>query len=191
MPRINDACGLITVSEKKMRKSLIVLLCLYPSVLFAAEYPSFLNVEIGEPFSHLNALDNKDSDRPTTQFRVPNHGPSSNLFHEYSVAYINADNTVAIVTAERATESWTECSEFEIEAATLAEEAFPGYESTPIERQQLGSGEFSLKELDKYYVLRCESGYGPFVQLHFQIRSKTQDAKLKAAWGEFFEAQNR
>jgi len=91
-----------------MRKSIIVLLCLYPSVLFAAEYPSFLNVEIGEPFSHPNALDNKDSERPTTQFNAPNHGPSSNLFHEYSVAYLNADNTVAIVTAERATESWSE-----------------------------------------------------------------------------------
>jgi len=175
-----------------MRKSFIVLLCFYPAALFAAEYPSFLNVEIDEVFSHPNGLDNKDSSRPTTQFSVPNHGPSSNLFPEYSIAYLNANNAVAIVTAEKTTQDWHECAEFKIKAMALAEEAFPGYESTPIEKQQLGGeGEFSLAGIDKYYVLRCQGGYGPFVQLHFQLRSKTQDANLKAAWGAFFETQNR
>ena len=163
-----------------------------PATLFAAEYLSLFEVEVGKAFSRPNALLNKDTNRPTTQFRVPNHGASATLFPEYTISYLNKSNKVAIVTAEKAARNWNQCGVLKEKAAKLATEAFPNYKNTPKELSQFKSGdEHSHNESGTYYVLRCEGTYGPFVYLHFQVRSKSQDIELKAAWDEFFKTKNR
>ena len=68
------------LASKNVKKNLIVIVLFVPAVLFADDYPELFSVKAGEVFSHPNALQNKDTNRPTTQFRVPNYGASSNLF---------------------------------------------------------------------------------------------------------------
>jgi len=175
-----------------MWKNLVVILTCWPAILFAAEYPSLFKVEVGKTFSHPNALQYKDTNRPITQFTAPNYGSSASLFPEYTISYLNKGNKVAIVTAEKATSSYKECSTLLEEAAKLAETVFPDYKSTPKEHSQLKSGnEYSSEGKDIYYVLRCQGGYGPFTYLHFQMRSISQDYELKAAWEDFFKSRNR
>lgn len=175
-----------------MRKILLVLLTCVPTVLFATDYPDLFAVEAGKAFSHPGALQNKDTNRPTTQFRVPNYGSSATLFPEYEITYLNKNNKVAIVTAEKATSTWEQCRALKEEAAKLADRAFPDHKNTPKEHSQLKSGdEYSHEDRDIYYVLKCQGAYGPFAYLHFQMRSKTQDSELKAAWDEFFQSRNR
>lgn len=98
-----------------------------PAVLLAAEYPDLLTLKVGEAFPHPKALQNKDTDRTTTQFRVPNYGSSAALFPEYKVSYLKKSNKVAIVTAEKATRGWKECGKKKEEAAKLAESAYPNF----------------------------------------------------------------
>ena len=175
-----------------MWKNLVVMFAYWPAMLFAAEYPPLFEVDVGKAFSHPDTLQYKDTNSPTTQFRVPNYGSSATLFPEYTISYLNKSNKVAIVTAEKATSSWKECSALQEEAAKLAETVFPDYKSTPKEYSQLkSSGEYSSEDEDIYYVLRCQGHYGPFAYLHFQMRSKSQDSELKAAWEDFFKSRNR
>ncbi len=170
---------------KEMKKILTLVLMLVPLVLSAAEYPSLLKIPVGERFSHPQGMQNKDKGRPTTQFRVPNHGNISSIFSEYSIAYLNATGHVVIVTAEKAVKNWEECESLKEKASLLISQAFPNYKSSPVSNSQLGApGEFSLESADTYYVLRCQGSYGPFAYLHFQIRSKSQDIELKNAWDE-------
>jgi hypothetical protein len=150
-------------------------------------YPSLFDVQIGKPFDHPRGQENKDINRPTTQFRVPNYGKTSVLFPEYQVSYLNKNYSVSIVTAESVSKSMTECMHKKEEALKLLKPAFPKYSPTPQEKSNLGgSNEFSASDENTYFVFQCQQSYGPFSTLHIQFRGVAQDKELKDAWNAFF-----
>ncbi len=153
-------------------------------------YPSLLEVQIGTIFSHPRATENKDINRPTTQFRVPNYGVTSEVYPEYEVAYLNSSNSVVIVTANITTEGIKECLALKNRVLSLVKEKYPNHKSTPYQNSQLKSDkEYSEPGNNTYYVLNCQRRYGPFHTLHLQVRGIKEDAILKKAWGKFFASE--
>ena len=170
-----------------MRKFAFLLLLIVSGSVSANNYPTLLDVVIGQPFGHPNATANKDAGRPTTQYRVPNYGESEAIFSEYQIASINNTDAVVIVTGEAATASLSECNRLKEKAAQIIRVKFPNYVNTPISKSQLnGSREYSKEGANTYYVLSCQGTYGPFTYLHFQMRGIEEDRQLKAAWSKFF-----
>lgn len=170
-----------------MRYFLFLLLAVLSTVASANNYSSFLDVTIGQQFDHPDALSGKDTNRPATQFRVPNYGPTQKYFQEFSLTYLNSTNAVSIVTAEMVQQSLQACEKNKTDVAKLAKAKFPSHQPTSGAASQLGgSGEFSSAVDNTYYVIKCYRSGGPFWILQFQLRGIEQDVQLKKAWGEFF-----
>ncbi len=150
-------------------------------------YPSLFEVKIGHHFDHPQRSDRKDNDRPTTQFRVPNYGPSKELFPEYSIAILNSTENVSIVTAEAVLKDIAECEVKKEKVLKWAYKKYPDHKLIPRAKSHLnGDGEYGLKGSNMYFVLNCQGSYGPFWSIHFQVRGVEEDRLLKKAWSEFF-----
>lgn len=162
---------------------------MFSCVVSAGElYPSLLEVKIGHYFDHPQRSERKDSNRPTTQFRVPNYGPTKALFSEYSIAVLNSTENVSIITAEAVLRDITECEGKKEKVLNWAIQEFPDYKPIPRAKSHLnGEGEFGLEGSNMYFVLNCQGSYGPFWSIHFQMRGIEEDKLLKKAWSEFFE----
>ncbi len=175
-----------------MKKFVFIVLLLSFGSVKAESYPALLDVVIGQAFEHPNALFNKDTRRPTTQYRVPNYGETKQIFQEYEVAYLNNSNAVAIVTGKVATKNLGECEKQKEKLAKLVKSKFPNYQETPVDKSNLGGpDEYSRHGANTYYVIQCQGSYGPFSYLSFQIRGIEEDRQLKAAWSEFFGKNER
>ena len=150
-----------------------------------ANYPSLLDVKIGQPFGHPNNSKPLDHQRPTTQFRVPNYGKSKTLFPEYQVVSLNSTNIVAIVTAEAAMATVDECWENRPKVNSW----IYGDNENIKPAQNDGSNldkEKGVFDKNIYYTVECTQSYGPFWTLRLLIRGKEEDRQLKEAWEKFF-----
>ena len=168
---------------------LFVSAWMFSGIASAVEiYPSLLEVRIGHYFDHPQRSERKDSNRPTTQFRVPNYGPTKDLFPEYSISILNSTEHVSIITAEAVLRDISECDGKKEEILKWAFQKFPDHKPIPRAKSHLnGDGEYGLEASNTYFVLNCQGSYGPFWSIHFQIRGIEEDKLLKKAWSEFFE----
>jgi len=172
-----------------MKKLFLVFL---PLLIFTGKvssnevYPSLLDVEIGKPFAHPRGTERKDIDRPTTQFRVPNYGQLQTLFPEFSVAYLNSSNAVAVVTAEKIYPDIKSCESSKTKLQGMLKELYPHHHLVSKQESPLkANSEYLASNENMYFSLNCRGSYGPFWSLHFQRRGLEEDSLLKKAWGKF------
>jgi len=175
-----------------MKKIVFLVLFSLSTQAFPTEsisYPNLEEVLIGVPFGHPQANKNPDSNRPTTQYRVPNYGVTSEFFPEYQIIILNEYKKVVTVTAERVTSSYSECNNLLKKFEKHPQESFPNFKSEDSRNsKRVGFGEkrFYSDSENTYYNLTCSGSYGPFVTLHYQIRGLSEDKELKKAWDIMF-----
>jgi len=156
------------------------------SSVASEKYPSLLNVEIGKPYPHSGLEKYIRPDRPMTQFRSPNYGPTKSIFSFFSVSFLNDDKHVAIVTAENLNFSLEQCEKQKKDVLALALAKFPQHLSVSREESQLDTKyEYANASENTYFVLKCHLADGPFWTLHLQFRGKTEEPLVRRAWGAF------
>ena len=154
----------------------------------ADNYPNLDAINIGEAFPHPNANAFPESDRPTTQFRVPNYGDTSELFPEYEVVILNSTKEVVVVSARISVTTSQACKEKLENFRKHLDENFKNY-------SQASEDEIDIKGLtaythngeNSYYTIDCIRSHGPFWNLEYQIRGKNEDKELNASWEQFFK----
>lgn len=142
---------------------------------------------MGKPFAHPRGTERKDIGRPTTQFRVPNYGQLQALFPEFSIAYLNSSNAIAIVTAEKVHLDTKSCHSSKTKLQKILKGLFPNHRLVPEQVSPIRStSEYLDPSKNMYYSLNCRGSYGPFWSLHLQFRGLKEDELLKKAWDEYF-----
>ena len=147
----------------KLFKLLCWLIVLFSFDVLAENFPNLDTVHIGEAFSHPNANAFPDSDRPTTQFRVPNYGDTSDLFPEYEVVILNSTKDVVIVSARFAVETSQACEEKLEKFRGHLSKRFKNYnQASEGELKITGLTAYTLNGENSYYTIDCSRSYGPF-----------------------------
>ena len=144
-------------------------------------YPSLLKIEIGTNFPHPQALLNKDTNRPTTQYQVPNYGEVVSIFSEYEIATLNTSNHIVIVSAKKTLKDYNSCNSYISQLKEMLKIKYPNYQEQ--------ENKYSAPNNNIYYTLQCQQSYGPFWTLSLQFRGEKEDLALKKAWEDYFKKQ--
>ena len=113
----------------KIKSKIIALfvMTIISANLNAEYYPNLNTLSIGTPFPKTYDKIFSDTDRPTTQFNVPNYGKSSNVFPEYEVVILNSTNEVVVAAARAAMLTNEMCKENLAQIKSFAETRFDNY----------------------------------------------------------------
>ncbi len=166
----------------------IFVVVIVSASLNAENFPNLNALTIGSPFPQKYDKTFSDTDRPTTQFNVPNYGKSSNVFPEYEVVILNSTNEVVVAAARAAMSTHEMCKENKAQIKSFAEKRFDNYVLAKEGEVEIeGPSAYINEDENTYYTLDCYRSRGPFWTLEYQLRGKNEDSELKNAWNNFFK----